>query len=103
MLKKGSRYFGKENYQQAYNSYNQVLSLDSSNAKALYFSGISRLLLFNDKKALDYLLKAHESDGNVDKHYDYWLGRAYHANLQFDKATEAYNRYLEEIGKNNCY
>ncbi len=97
LTRKGVRYYRNENYNQALDLFNQALAKDSSNARALYYGGISSQFLFSNQTAVDYLLRSHEIEPKPDKHYYYWLGRAYHVNLQFDRAVEAYRTYLKDV------
>jgi outer membrane protein OmpA-like peptidoglycan-associated protein len=97
LAKKGDKYLGRENYHEALNYYNRALSADSSNVRALYGAGIVNMTLFSNSKSVDYLLKAYEKDPKFDKHYQYWLGRAYHVNMQYDKAVEAYRIYINDV------
>jgi outer membrane protein OmpA-like peptidoglycan-associated protein len=97
LAKKGVRYFRRENYPQALDHFNRALAADSGNVRALYYGGITNQLLFSNQTAIDYLLRSYALKPKFDKHYQYWLGRAYHVNLQFDRAIAAYRAYLEAI------
>ncbi|MDJ1499356.1 OmpA family protein [Xanthocytophaga agilis] len=102
LVKKGDKALDKENYHKALEYYKQANTSNGENADAYFGLGVTNLLLFNNKESLDYLRKARELDPDVDKHYYYWLGRAFHANLQFDSAVASYRVYLnDEIGKND--
>lgn len=100
LVSKGEKALNKENYHKALEYYKQAVATDGANADAYFGLGIANLLLFSNKESLEYLQKARELDAKVDKHYYYWLGRAFHVNTQFDSAVAAYRVYLnEEIGK----
>jgi hypothetical protein len=102
-LKRGDRYYAEEDYHKALHHYKQVLETDPENARALYQTGITTLLIYSNKQSLDLLLKYGESAvaASLDKHYYYWLGRAYHANAQFEKAEEAYKKYADVLPKSD--
>lgn len=98
LARKGVKYYRNENYPQAIDHFNRALAADSTNVRALYYGGITNQLLYSNQTAIDYLLRSYERDSTFDKHYYYWLGRAYHVNLQFDRAVEAYRNYLATLG-----
>ncbi|MBD0258325.1 MAG: hypothetical protein ICV83_21635, partial [Cytophagales bacterium] len=97
LAKKGVRHFRRENYPQALDHFNRALAADSANVRALFYGGITNQLLFSNQEAIDHLLRSYALNPKFDKHYYYWLGRAYHVNLQFDRAIEAYRSYLETL------
>lgn len=104
LLKRGNRHFAMEDYHKALAQYEQILEIDSVNTQGLYQAGISRLMLFGSKSALEYLRKYEstlQADNKPDKHFTYWLGRAYHLDSQFEMAAENYNKYLETLSRND--
>jgi len=91
---KGDGYLKDENYAQALLQYSQSLALDSNNVRALTNGGICRLLTSPTPLAVKQLERGYLLDPKFDIQMHYWLGRAYHLNLQPDAAIEAYNKYL---------
>ena len=103
LVKKGDKFLQKDNFHKALEYYRQAVASDASKAKAHYGLGITNLLLYSNKESLEHLRKSQELDAKVDKHYYYWLGRAFHANAQFDSAVAAYRVYLnDEVGKRDA-
>ncbi|MCU0352534.1 MAG: OmpA family protein [Cytophagales bacterium] len=96
LVKKANKFLEKENYHKALEQFKQAVSTDPNNAEAQFGMGVASLLLLNSRESLDFLQKARELNPKVDKHYYYWLGRAYHANMQFDSAVAAYRVYLND-------
>lgn len=99
-LRTANKFFNKENYRAALPYYDQVLTADPKNAKALYFAGIS-YLSFDKEKSADYLYRAAELNPKVDKELEYWLGRTDHINYRFDSAIEHFKNYQKTIKPRN--
>lgn len=102
LLRQGDTYFNAENYHQAEKLYMQAAKADSTSGEALFQCALSHLMLYGDQRVLDELARYEQRySPELDRHYYYWLGRAYHANMQFDEAVQAYERYVETLGKND--
>ncbi|WP_276498100.1 OmpA family protein [Pontibacter litorisediminis] len=99
-LRTANKFFKQENYRAALPYYDQVLTADPNNAKALYFAGIS-YLTFDKEKSADYLYRAAELNPKVDKELEYWLGRTDHINYRFDNAIEHFQNYQKTIKPRN--
>lgn len=74
-------------------------SLKPDNAQIKARIGISYLNLSTKYRALPYLVKAKQLNYSKDG-IDYYLGRAYHLNHEFDKAMEEYVSYKVRLQKN---
>ncbi len=102
-LKTGNKYFkagigtfslAREHYLMAhqYNSEHPVLN---------YRIGLCYLYTDDKYEALSYMRKAYNKAPDLHSEIDYYLGRAYHLVLEFDKAIEHYRNYRQkavEIG-----
>ncbi len=64
-----------------------------------YKLGISLLYTSPKKEALSYLENAYEFDPNLTPDLEYYLGRAYHFNWQFDSANYHYDNYFSALKK----
>src|SRR5215217_6890140 len=87
LLRIGNKFFTNENYRAAIPYYEQVLTKDADNPKALFRAGVS-YLSFDKEKSSDYLYKAQRLNPNVSKEAEYWLGRVDHVNYRFDEAIK---------------
>ncbi len=96
-----------EFYEEAFNRYKNLLTLDPGNSNILFLCGACCLNIpGSEEVALTYLKEAvegvtmnykehsHKEPGAPVLAY-YMLGRAYHLNNEFDKAVEAYELFLE--------
>ncbi len=108
-------------YSQAGEAWRELVEKDPENANLNWKTGEAYMLSYNEKaKALPYLEKASANRGssygglttsgydpfdprerNAPPKVDYWLGRAYHLDGQFDKADEAYRKFIAEAGDKN--
>lgn len=98
-------------YEDAFNRYKNLLTLDPGNYNILFHCGACCLNIpGNEEQAVTYLQeavngvslsykeKSHKEAGAPVLTY-FMLGKAYHLNNSFDKAVENYNLYLESGGK----
>jgi len=96
-----------EFYEEAFNRYKNLLTLDPGNNNILFLCGACCLNIpGSEELAITYLKEAvvgvtmnykehsHKESG-APVLADFMLGRAYHLNNEFDNAVEAYERYLE--------
>lgn len=104
-------------HNQAAEIWNELLDLQPENSNLNWKLGNAYMSSYNQKsKALPYLRKAAElraggnggfnsagydpfdpSEKNAPVEVDYWLGRAYHLDGQFDKADEYYRKFADEV------
>jgi len=98
-------------YEEAYNRYNNLLTLDPGNRNILFHCGACCLNIpGNEELAINYLKeaaegvslsykeKSHKEPGAPVLTY-FMLGQAYHLNYQFSEAITEYTEYLE-VGTN---
>jgi tetratricopeptide (TPR) repeat protein len=92
-------HYRHQNFVDALIVYKKLLKAEPSNPLYNFRAGVSILLTDRDKKeAVNYLEIA--AKNNADPEAYYYLGLAYHYNLQFDEAREAFNKYKQQ-GKGN--
>ncbi|MEN8227773.1 MAG: OmpA family protein [Bacteroidota bacterium] len=100
-----------EFYEEAFNRYKNLLTLDPGNSNILFLCGACCLNIpGNEALAITYLKEAAEGISMSYKEHShkesgapvltyYMLGRAYHLNNEFEKAVENYDYYMA-IGTN---
>ena len=94
-------------YEEAFNRYKNLLTLDPGNCNILFHCGACCLNIpGNEELAIAYLeeaaegvtlsykAKSHKEPGAPPMTY-FMLGQAYHLNYQFEEAVSAYTEYLE--------
>jgi outer membrane protein OmpA-like peptidoglycan-associated protein/tetratricopeptide (TPR) repeat protein len=94
-------------YEEAFNRYKNLLTLDPGNCNILFHCGACCLEIpGNEELAITYLKeaaegvttsykdKSHKESGAPVLTY-FMLGEAYHLNYRFDEAIEQYSKYLE--------
>lgn len=94
-------------YEEAFNRYKNLLTLDPGNCNILFHCGACCLNIpGNEEQAITYLeeaaegvtlsykSKSHKEPGAPSMTY-FMLGQAYHLNYQFKEAVAAYTEYLE--------
>ncbi|WP_242927657.1 OmpA family protein [Pontibacter vulgaris] len=92
LIRSGNKFFDRENYRAAIPFYEQAVTNNPNDAKALYFAGIS-YMTFDKEKAADYIYRAQKIDPKVDRDLEYWLGRVDHINYRFDDAIKHFQAY----------
>lgn len=97
-IKTGNKYFkdGIGTYHLARENYLKAYQYNSSNPVLNFYIGICYLYTDNKYEALTYMRKAYDKTPNLHPEIDYYLGRAYHLVLEFDKAVEHYLKYREK-------
>ncbi len=80
--------------------YAQAAEMDPENIEANYMAGRTFLETNSKASATKYLLRVHELDPNYKYNILYLIGQGYQYGLEFDKAIEYYNRYLQKLGEN---
>ncbi len=99
-IKDGNEYFeeGVGTFNLAVEKYFNAYDYNPTSAPLNYKIGVCLLYTGqNRKKAIEYLEKAYEIDKFVTPDIDYVLGRAYHLNMEFDKAISKYDGYLNSL------
>ncbi len=118
-----SRLMEEKMYNQAAVEWKELLDKSPENANLNWKVGEAYMHSYNEKaKALPYLEKAAENrskgygglttagydpfdpkEKNAPPVVDYWLGKAYHLDSQFDKADEAYRKFIAETDDRNDF
>jgi len=98
-VKDGQYYYGlgPGSYVEARESYLKAYGYNSENAELNYMIG--RCYLFTDNKfeSVKYIQKAYELKPSVHFDIHLMMGMAYHQILEFDKAIEEYNYFINSI------
>lgn len=115
-FEEGNKLMEEKFYNQAADIWVELLAKDPENANLNYKLGYSYFNSYNQKsKSLPFLEKASAMrtrgmggfntagydpfdarERNAPMEVDYYLGRAYHVNDQFDKADVAYQKFIDE-------
>jgi outer membrane protein OmpA-like peptidoglycan-associated protein/tetratricopeptide (TPR) repeat protein len=101
-LKEGDKLYdeGVGAYNQALEYFSEANDYNPSNAALNYKIGVCYMLTGNDRaKAIDHLEKAYDIDKYVASDINLMLGRAYHYNMQFEKAIEQYTAYKNSLSE----
>ncbi len=93
-LKKAKSMLKDGNPWGAYPALESAVEEDGSNTIAKFYKGVCEILLETPQKALETFNSLDESALEGEKVYHHWLGRAYFANGDFDKALRSFELYL---------
>ncbi len=93
-IKEGDFFYFELQYDEAILHYEVAGKFNPDNAELNLKMGNCYIHSVNKKKAIDYIEKAIRLKPDVDIDAHYLLGRAYHVNLEWDKAIEEYSRCL---------
>lgn len=95
-VKTGNKYFSKGigTYTEALDEYLDAHKYNGNNPALNYKIGVCYLATNEFYKASDFLEAAYLADENITEDIHYFLGRAYHLNLQFDQAIDNYKAYF---------
>jgi tetratricopeptide (TPR) repeat protein len=117
-FEEGNKLMEEKLFNQAADIWSKLLATDPDNANLSYKLGYSYFQSYNQKsKALPHLEQAARArsagkyggfntagydafdpkERNAPVEVDYYLGRAYHLNDQFDKADSFYQKFLDEV------
>jgi outer membrane protein OmpA-like peptidoglycan-associated protein len=98
-VKDGNYYFkrGSGSYREARDGYLKAFGYNQENAELNYMIG--RCYLFSDNKyeSIKYIQKAYDLKPDVSFDIHLMLAMAYHQILEFDKAIEEYNYFLNTL------
>ncbi len=96
MERKAQDHFYHEEFDQAIEAYNEILEVDSKHRLAKYRLTICSLLTAEHRRVtpLDNILVYKKTQGRKDKFFNYWLGRIYFQQGNFQKAIETWERFL---------
>lgn len=92
-FEKGVDYINQEDYQQAVEEFNRVISIDSEYIDAYCGIGIAYLNQKNYKKAIEVFEKATALGPDEPIAY-YLLGKAYKEIMNYEQAISAWNKFL---------
>ncbi len=84
-------------YPQARDYYLQAHQYNSENAELNYLIGVCYLYSDDKYETIKYLRKAYDKKPKISPEIHYLLGRAYHLVLEFNKAIEEYNAFLNAL------
>jgi predicted nucleic acid-binding Zn-ribbon protein len=90
--------FEKEQFAAAYPLYSQLVSLKPNDPDYNFRFGATSLYAGVPKETAIKHLTFAIKKGCADYRVQYYLGKAYHLNYDFAKATEAYTAYLAKVG-----
>ncbi|UII30734.1 OmpA family protein [Fulvivirga ulvae] len=93
----------KEAIEIAKELYVQAANLDPANLEANWMAGSLYLETINKDEAVKYLLRIEALKPSYRFDLPYFIGRAYHYGLDFDKALEYYERYKRKLLGNRNY
>lgn len=95
------------NASQADNDIREVLVLaanaDTTNVKANFEAGQYYIRTVGKDLALRYLLRAYHAQPDYRFDLEYWIAKSYQYGLDFDHATEYFNRYENHLKQNPGY
>ncbi|HSZ72489.1 MAG TPA: hypothetical protein VK750_07410, partial [Cytophagaceae bacterium] len=93
------RNYKELNFHEALPLYIRLDSLQPNDAKYIFPLGVCYLYFNNVAKALPYLEACKDKKEINSASLDYYLGKAYHLNLEFEKAIESYTKYKTFFGE----
>jgi outer membrane protein OmpA-like peptidoglycan-associated protein/tetratricopeptide (TPR) repeat protein len=98
-IKKGDELFnaGTQLYNLALDHYLKANTFNPENAELNYKIGICYLFSSFKSRSITYLEKAKSLNPGVNNKLSYYFGRAYHLNMQWDKAIWEYEAYGKGI------
>lgn len=101
-IDEGNKFFEQSQvlWKDAIPFYLKANDFNPNNAMLNYKLGAAYLHSAEKGKALEYLEKASKLNPNVDPKLNFFLGQAYHLNLDFDKAITSYSKYQSSVINN---
>lgn len=102
-LEKGDSYFnqGTPFFKQAIEPYLAANAFNPNNALLNYKLGQCYLASPFKLKAIPYLEKAQQLNPSVDVYLNYFLGKAYHLDMQWDKAIKEFSIFQKNMNSND--
>lgn len=91
-IQKAEKFYADGSYAAAIEYFEQAYALNQKNATLNYKLGLAYLKSTYKTKSLKYLLEAEKLTSPVPLEMFLNIGRAYHVNMQFDKAIEYYKK-----------
>lgn len=98
-LKEGDKFFemGPQMYKEAIPFYEKAQAFNPNNGLLNYKLGLCYMSSIYKYKALPFFEKAEKINTNVATDLYYYLGMAQHLDMQFDKATTSFSKYLKAM------
>ena len=88
---------GEVFFKEAIPFYEKAQAFNPNNALLNYKLGECYLFSVYKPKAMAHLLKAFELQPTINPRINFYLGQAYHLNLEFDKAVSFYTKYRASV------
>jgi len=106
LIYRGENLFKIQNYEGAVKSLSEAVELGANEPYVHYMLGVSYLELPNatDQLKASGIFEKLEKQGNFSNLPDdvyFYMGQAFHKNLNLEKATKYYNKYLNGLGVND--
>ena len=101
-VKRGERWMaqGPSKYEKALEQFAKAHKVSPDNSYVNFIVGKCYLLINRKKtKSINYLQKAYIENKRVDQKIHYYLGQAYHLNMDLDTAVAEYENYIEHYKK----
>lgn len=92
-MNEGKEYFDQGRINKSLNAYLKAQKIQPKDEGANYSIALCYHLTYLYKQSLSYILAA-PSMRTIDPMYSFYLGNAYHANYEFDKAIQEFNSFL---------
>jgi outer membrane protein OmpA-like peptidoglycan-associated protein len=101
-LKEGDGFYeqGEIYFKEAIPFFEKANKFNPDNALLNYKLGECYLNSVYKSKAMEHLLKAHKLQPNINPKINFYLGRAYHLNNEFDQAITWYSKYQSAVMQN---
>lgn len=99
-IREGNKFFnaGGKDYKKALEKYWIGYDYNKANAALNYRIGVCYLMIGGNRmETVEYLETAYKIDPYVTNNINLLLGRAYHLNLEFDKAIKEYQSFLDQF------
>lgn len=98
-IKEGDKFYeqGEIFFKEAIPYYEKAQAFNPNNALLNYKLGECYLFSIYKSKAKSHLVKAFELQPSINPRINYYLGQAYHLNLEFDQAIACYTKYRAGI------
>ena len=80
--------------------YVNAAEIDPANLKANFMAGLTHLRTVKKSRASKYLLRVYDLNPDFRIDLTYLIGLSYQYGLEFDKAVDFYNLYIEKIQDN---
>ena len=98
-VKTANKLFNKEFYRDALPYLERMTAAEPENYDFMYKKAVSYLNTYKKIEALKLLTIVGQNEPQVDKHFQFWLGRADHLDYEFEEAIEHFLLYEETLGK----